>query len=54
MRGDTLAALPYLEKAVSITPNNKGVNSFLFNYFSKIGNTTKAEVYRRLLMNTPR
>jgi tetratricopeptide (TPR) repeat protein len=49
MNGDTLKALPYLEKAIEFNWNNKGVNSFLTNYYRGKGDNQKADMYLRLL-----
>jgi tetratricopeptide (TPR) repeat protein len=49
LRGDTLKALPFLEKAISFNPNNKGVNTFLSDYYKRHGDANKAAKYYRLI-----
>lgn len=52
LNGDTLKALPYLEKAIFYNPNNKGVNSFLSDYYRAKGDQQKSAYYRKLLLNS--
>jgi Tfp pilus assembly protein PilF len=49
MNGDTLQALPYLEKAISMNPNNKGVNKFLAEYYRSKGDAKKSAYYADLM-----
>lgn len=49
LAGDTLSALPYLEEAIRINPNNQNLNSFLASYYQKKGEKEKASYYNRLL-----
>jgi Tfp pilus assembly protein PilF len=49
MQGDTVNALPFLEKGVELNPNNRFLNSFLANYFKDKGDLEKANHYYDLM-----
>ncbi len=49
LKGDTLSALPFLEKAIELVPNNKGVNLFLSKYYGRKGETKKADFHYKLI-----
>lgn len=49
MNGDTLKALPYLEKAIEMNSNNKTLNSFLAGYYQRKGDGSKASYYYNLV-----
>jgi Tfp pilus assembly protein PilF len=53
-RGDTLKAIPFLEKAIELNPNNKLLNTFLANYYKDKGDLEKANHYYDLLANSTR
>ena len=53
-RGDTLKAIPFLEKAIELNPNNKLLNTFLANYYKDKGDLEKANHYYDLLGNSTR
>ncbi|MBN4062033.1 tetratricopeptide repeat protein [Bacteroidales bacterium AH-315-I05] len=46
---DTASAVPHLEKAVEINPNNPNAIALLSDYFERNGTTRKANYYRKLL-----
>lgn len=48
MQGDTLKALPYLEKAIQQNWNNRFLNSFLSDYYYRKGDQEKAVFYLKL------
>jgi tetratricopeptide (TPR) repeat protein len=54
LRGDTLKALPYLEKAISIHPDNRNLNAFLADFYSKKGVKEKADFYYSLQQQSSR
>lgn len=54
MSGDTLKALPYLEKAVELNFNNYNLNFFLSDYYTRKQDPAKAEHYRILLSKSTR
>lgn len=49
MQGDTLKALPYLEKGIEINPNNRYLNSFLADFYKRKGNLNRANHYFDLM-----
>jgi tetratricopeptide (TPR) repeat protein len=49
MTGDTLKALPYLERGIEINPNNRFLNSYLANYYKDKGDLDKANHYYDLM-----
>jgi tetratricopeptide (TPR) repeat protein len=52
LNGDTLKAIPYLEKAISFNPNNKGVNTFLSDYYRRHGDVERSAKYSRLISSS--
>jgi protein O-mannosyl-transferase len=52
LKGDTLKAIDFSEKAVAINPKNPARIQTLENYFRVKGNAAKADYYRELLQKT--
>lgn len=48
LQGDTLQAVPYLEKAIGKNPDNRNLNAFLANFYMRKGDTAKANYYSDL------
>ncbi len=49
MKGDTLKALPYLEKAITLNWNNRFLNTFLSDYYKRGGDDKKSTYYYNLM-----
>ncbi len=49
MNNDTIKAVPFFEKGIAITPNNRRLNSFLAQYYQEKGNMKKASYYYDLM-----
>jgi Tfp pilus assembly protein PilF len=51
MNGDTLKAVPYLEKAIEKNPNNNPVNTFLSTYYRSKGDDARSRHYSKFITN---
>lgn len=49
IKGDTLNAVPFFEKGIELTPNNRKLNSFLAQFYQKNGDFKKASFYYDLM-----